>query len=285
LDDGLRNRPEDILDLTVRSQRGQLVALRNLVEVRTESGPVEIDRYNRQRQVTIFANLVNTKATADTRTLVLGEAITEVKRFCAEADLPTGSGYYITGMGEIMEESFGYLRFALMLAVVMVYLVLASQFESFIHPFTIMLSLPLSVVGALGMLVATGSTQSIFTMIGIIMLMGLVTKNAILLVDYTNTLRRRDGLERTAALQRAGPVRLRPILMTTFAVIFGMLPIALGRGPGSESRSPMAITVIGGLITSTVLTLVVVPVVYSLLDDLGAWIKRLLGLGQHAEAE
>jgi HAE1 family hydrophobic/amphiphilic exporter-1 len=285
LDDGLRNRPDDILDLSVRNQRGQLVSLRNLVEVRQESGPVQIDRYNRQRQVTILANLVQTKATADTRTLVQGEANGEVQRFCAEADLPADSGAYLSGMGEIMVESFGYLQFALILAVALVYMVLASQFESFIHPFTIMLSLPLAVVGALGLLVAIGATQSIFTMIGIIMLMGLVTKNAILLVDYTNTLRRRDGLERTAALRRAGPVRLRPILMTTLAVICGMLPIAFGRGPGSESRSPMAFTMIGGLVTSTLLTLVVVPVVYSLLDDFGAWIKRLLGLGKTAGTE
>ena len=188
------------------------------------------------------------------------------------------------GMAEIMEESFASLGFTLLLAVLMVYLVLASQFESFIHPFTIMLSLPLSAVGALGLLVATGSTQSIFTMIGIIMLMGLVTKNAILLVDYTNTLRRRDGLDRLAAQLQAGPVRLRPILMTTLAMIFGMLPIAIGQGAGSESRAPMALTVIGGLITSTVLTLVVVPAVYSLLDDLGAWLRRLFGAGASGAA-
>jgi HAE1 family hydrophobic/amphiphilic exporter-1 len=145
--------------------------------------------------------------------------------------------------------------------------VLAAQFESFIHPLTIMLSLPLSVVGALGALVLAGQTMSIFTMIGIIMLMGLVTKNAILLIDYTNTLRDRDGMARDAALLKAGPVRLRPILMTTLAMIFGMLPIALGRGAGAESRAPMAVAVIGGLTTSTLLTLIVVPVVYSLLDD------------------
>jgi len=150
----------------------------------------------------------------------------------------------------------------------MVYIVLASEFESFIHPFTIMLALPLSVIGALGMLVLTGQTLSIFTMIGIIMLMGLVTKNGILLVDFTNTLRNREGMDRTSAILKAGPVRLRPILMTTFAMIFGMLPTALGNGEGSESRSPMAVAVIGGLTTSTLLTLVVVPVVYTLMDDL-----------------
>jgi HAE1 family hydrophobic/amphiphilic exporter-1 len=128
-----------------------------------------------------------------------------------------------------------------------------------------MLSVPLAIIGALGALLLSGMTINIFTMIGMIMLMGLVTKNGILLVDYTNTLRRRDGLERDAALLQAGPVRLRPILMTTLAMIFGMLPIAVW---GSETRAPMAVAVIGGLITSTLLTLVVVPVVYTLLDDL-----------------
>jgi HAE1 family hydrophobic/amphiphilic exporter-1 len=189
-------------------------------------------------------------------------------------ELPPGYGVDFVGQAQVMAESFGYLLFSLFLAIIVVYMVLASQFESFVHPFTIMLSLPLSVIGALGALVLLGKTMSVFTMIGIIMLMGLVTKNAILLVDFTNTLRGRDGLERTAALLRAGPVRLRPILMTTLAMIFGMLPIALGTGAGSESRAPMATAIIAGLSTSTLLTLIVVPVVYTLLDDLshpGQW--------------
>jgi HAE1 family hydrophobic/amphiphilic exporter-1 len=150
----------------------------------------------------------------------------------------------------------------------MVYMVLASQFESLWQPLVIMLSLPLSLVGALGLIVAAGQTMSIFVMIGIIMLFGLVTKNAILLIDFTNTLRRRDGLERDEALARAGGVRLRPILMTTLAMIAGMAPVALGTGAGAESRAPMATAVIGGLVASTLLTLVVVPVVYSLADGL-----------------
>jgi HAE1 family hydrophobic/amphiphilic exporter-1 len=237
---------------------------------------VQIDRYNRQRQVTISTNLVKIAKDAKTRTLVLGPAKEELKAFTAEAGLPAGSRSAVIGMAEIMEESNRNMGFSLILAVIMVYLVLASQFESFIHPFTIMLSLPLSLVGALGLLWATGATMSIFTSIGIIMLMGLVTKNAILLVDYTNTLRNRDKFDCQAALLKAGPVRLRPILMTTLAMIAGMLPIALGRGDGSEGRSPMAITVIGGLITSTLLTLVVVPVVYSLFDDVTVKMRRML---------
>ena len=256
-----RNRPESIQLLTVRSTNGALINLQNVASVREEAGPVQIDRYNRARKITILANLERDKK-------VLGEAIMEMSRFVQEAGLPPGYSFGFTGMADAMQESFQYLFSALFLAVIIVYMVLASQFESFIHPFTIMLSLPLSIVGALGALVLLGMTMSIQTMIGIIMLMGLVTKNAILLVDFTNTLRRRDKMERNAAILKAGPIRLRPILMTTFAMIFGMLPIALGRGAGSESRAPMAVAVIGGLSTSTLLTLVVVPVVYTLLDDL-----------------
>jgi HAE1 family hydrophobic/amphiphilic exporter-1 len=164
-----------------------------------------------------------------------------------------------------MVESFGYMAVALMLAIVIVYMILAAQFDSFVHPFTIMLSLPLSVVGAFGGLFVSGMTLNIFSMIGVIMLMGLVTKNAILLVDYANH-QLATGKSVNEALMVAGPVRLRPILMTTAAMIFGMLPVALALGEGGEQRAPMAVTVIGGLITSTLLTLVVVPVVYSLVE-------------------
>jgi HAE1 family hydrophobic/amphiphilic exporter-1 len=258
LQEPYRNRPEDIERLTVRNKTGELVNLRNVAWVRQEAGPVQIDRYSRVRQITVLANLERDKK-------VLGEAMSELRGFADGLDLPSGYSYAFAGQGDAMQESFGYLLFALTLALIMIYMVLAAQFESFVHPFTIMLSVPLSIVGALGALLLAHMTLSIFTMIGVIMLMGLVTKNGILLVDFTNTLRRRDGLERNAALLKAGPTRLRPILMTTFAMIFGMMPIAL---LGSESRAPMAVTVIGGLITSTLLTLVVVPVVYTLLDDL-----------------
>ncbi|MFZ6016144.1 MAG: efflux RND transporter permease subunit [Nitrospirota bacterium] len=152
----------------------------------------------------------------------------------------------------------------------MAYMVLASQFESFIHPFTILLSMPFSFIGAFSALfIIIGKTINIFSLIGIILLMGLVKKNAILLVDYTNTLRSR-GMERKEALLQAGPVRLRPILMTTFAIIFGMLPIAVSIDEGAETRSPMAIATIGGLLTSLFLTLVVVPVAYDVFDSLQA---------------
>ncbi len=257
LQEPYRRRPQDLEQLSVRSLSGALVNLRNVAAVRTEAGPVQINRYNRARQITVLANL-------DRDHKVLGEAMTELREVMAALGLPAGYSYDFAGRADVMRESFANLFFALFLAVIMIYMVLAAQFESFIHPFTIMLSVPLSITGALAALILTGMTLSIFTMIGIIMLMGLVTKNGILLVDYTNTLQRRDGLARNAALLKAGPTRLRPILMTTLAMIFGMAPIALF---GSESRAPMAVTVIGGLTTSTLLTLVVVPVVYTLLDD------------------
>lgn len=165
-----------------------------------------------------------------------------------------------------MTEAFGYMAEALLLAIIFVYLILAAQFESFVDPLSIMLSLPLSLVGMAAMLSLTRDTISIMSLIGLIMLMGLVTKNAILLIDYTKVLRK-DGMARREALIAAGRTRLRPIMMTTLAMIFGMAPLAFAIGSGAEMRAPMARAVIGGLVTSTFLTLLVVPVVYSLLDD------------------
>jgi HAE1 family hydrophobic/amphiphilic exporter-1 len=164
-------------------------------------------------------------------------------------------------------ESFGNIFLSLGLAIIFVYIVLAAQFESFSYPFAIMFALPMSLIGAVFALLVFRSALSMMSMIGIIMLMGLVTKNGILLVDYANVLRDR-GFARTEALIKAGATRLRPILMTTFAMIFGMMPVALALGEGSEFRSPMGQAAIGGLVTSTLLTLFIVPVVYSILDDL-----------------
>jgi HAE1 family hydrophobic/amphiphilic exporter-1 len=180
-----------------------------------------------------------------------------------------------------MAESFGYMAEALILAVLMVYLVLAALFESFIEPFAIMFSLPLSILGMAGMLHLTGDTINIMSLIGLIMLMGLVTKNAILLIDYAKHLRA-SGMERTEALIQAGRTRFRPIMMTTLAMIFGMMPLALAIGAGAEMRAPMARAVVGGLITSTILTLVVVPVVYTILDDFAGKMKKFFGFGGHA---
>ena len=178
------------------------------------------------------------------------------------------------GMGRIMIESFGYMVEALILAVILVYMILAAQFNSFIQPITIMVSLPLSVIGAFGALGMLNMNLSIYSMIGIIMLMGLVTKNAILIVDFANQARE-QGMEMHESLVKAGRLRLRPILMTTVSLLLGMLPVALALGEGGEARAPMAVCVMGGMIASTVLTLVIVPVIYTLFDAVGN--SRLVG--------
>jgi hydrophobic/amphiphilic exporter-1 (mainly G- bacteria), HAE1 family len=261
LQDQFRDAPETLFDLSVRNSSGELISLQNLVEVRRANGPVQIDRENRERIISVYVNLIEGKK-------ALGQGVDEISSILHEMKLPPGYSFQFTGMADVMKESFSNLLFALILAIAVVYMVLSSQFESFIYPFIIMLSLPFSIIGALGGIVVTQSTLNINTIIGIIMLMGLVTKNAILLVDYTNTLRERDKLSTIDALLAAGATRLHPILMTTLAMIFGMLPIALSHGPGSESRAPMAIATIGGLATSMLLTLVVVPVVYACVDRL-----------------
>ncbi len=261
-----RNRPELLGDLWVPSRGGGTVELRNVAQPVQSRTAVEITRYNRQRNITVLANLGPGK--------VLGPAMQEVESFTQQIGMPSGYSAGWAGQGKDMAESFGYLFETMILSVIVIYMVLAAQFESLIHPLSIMLSLPLALIGGLGAIILLHLNLSIFVMIAFIFLLGLVTKNAILLIDYTNTLRWRDGLARDEALRRAGPVRLRPILMTTMAVITGMLPTALSTGSGSESRQPMAVAIIGGLITSTLLTLLVVPAVYSLLDPLSEWLKR-----------
>jgi HAE1 family hydrophobic/amphiphilic exporter-1 len=263
-----RRQPEQIGRLKVRSAISkQPVALANLATIEPGTGPTQIDRQNRMRQITILGNL--------DETLPLGLATDKINEVVARV-VPSSMEADFEGSAKIAKESEAHMQFAMLLAVILIYMVLASQFESFIHPFTIMVSLPLSIVGALGALLIAKQDMSMMAMIGIIMLMGLVTKNAILLIDYTNILRRRDKMNRLDALLKAGPTRLRPILMTTAAMVFGMLPIALSTGYASEMRAPMATCVIGGLLASTLLTLIVVPVVYTLFDDLGAFMSRMV---------
>jgi HAE1 family hydrophobic/amphiphilic exporter-1 len=262
-----RKRPDSILSVPVRTSTGQYVELRNLIRVEEKTGPVQIDREDRMRQVTVFGNLEPTKP--------LGAALADVRAIEAEIGLPEGVESAFSGEGDMMAESFASIGFSMVLAAILIYMVLAAQFESLIHPFTVMLSLPLSIVGALGLLFLTGRTLSIFAMIGMIMLMGLVTKNAILLVDYTNLLRS-QGMGKTEALMAAGPVRLRPILMTAFSTVAGMLPVAIGLGSGAETRAPMGTAIVGGMVTSTILTLVVIPVMYSVMDDVAGFLRRLI---------
>ena len=252
-----RSNPQDIGRIFVRAKDGRLVELSNIVSIQEGGGPSVINRVDRQRAVTVFANLEKKP---------LGQAKEELDSIAGRILPPDYTGIH-KGMADVMGESFYYLLFAVVLGAILAYMVLASQFESFIHPVTVLLSMPLSFIGAFGALLLTGNTLNLFSFIGLILLMGLVKKNAILLVDYTNTLRAR-GMERKEAILTAGPVRLRPILMTTFAIVFGMMPIAIGIGEGAETRSPMAISTIGGLLTSLFLTLIVVPVVYDLFDEL-----------------
>ena len=235
-----------------------LVPIGDLLRHEVRASASQIIRQDLSREVVVSANLEG---------VPLGTAAKAARDAAAKLDMAPGYRAVLSGDTEIMEESFAYMAEALILAVIMVYLILAAQFESFVDPLSIMLALPLAIVGMAAMLLITGDHVSIISLIGLIMLMGLVTKNAILLVDYTKTLRRR-GLERREALIEAGRTRLRPIMMTTLAMIFGMLPTALAIGSGAEMRAPMGRGVIGGLITSTMLTLIVVPVMYSILDDL-----------------
>jgi len=239
--------------------------LGDIATITVASAPAQIDRTRLERVVTISGGMAPGFS--------LSEASAAIQVQAAKIGLPPGYTVNLAGQTELLAETAGYVVEAILLAVILIFLILASQFESFTQPIAIMLSLPLSLVGVLLALLLSRSTLNMMSMIGVIMLMGLVTKNAILLVDNANE-RRRSGTHRFDALVEAGAVRLRPIMMTTLAMIAGMLPIALALGEGGEFRAPMARAVIGGLITSTMLTLIVVPVAYSYFDDFGHWIKR-----------
>src|SRR5688572_30769272 len=252
-----RNNPAAVLETPLYSPGGAAVRTSDVVEFAPAVGPSNIDREQRRKQAKIGIDLAPGYA--------LGDVTAEVEQAVASVSMPATFEWGFAGDVELMQESAAAMGLAMILAIAFIYIVLASQFESFLQPFVIMLSLPLALVGALLLLLATGKNLGMPAMIGVVMLMGLVTKNAILLVDYTNQLRR-EGLPLRDALLKAGPVRLRPIVMTTVAMILGMLPSALGSGDGSEFRAPISIATIGGLVTSTLLTLVVVPVAYLLLE-------------------
>jgi len=240
-----------------------LVPLGRVAKLQKSSSIGQYNRFDRQREVRVNANVASWA--------FAGTVSSEIMEEVALIDLPPGYSVNLVGEQEMMEESFTNILKALFLAVIFIYLLLASQYESFFDPLSIMISLPLSLVGAILGLV--GSSFSIMSLIGIVLLMGLVTKNAILLIDFVKQ-EREKGVSRTEAILKAGPIRLRPILMTTLATVFGMLPLALGLGPGAEFRSPMAKAVIGGMLSSTLLTLVVVPVVYTLIDDFVGFFRK-----------
>jgi hydrophobe/amphiphile efflux-1 (HAE1) family protein len=252
-----RNDPAAILRTPLYSPGGAGVRAGEVARFAPAVGPSNIDREQRRRQAKIGVDIANGYA--------LGDVTKGIEAAIGSVQMPPNFEWGFAGDVELMQESAAALGLALILAVAFIYIVLASQFESFVEPFLIMLSLPLAIVGALLLLLVTGKNIGMPAMIGVVMLMGLVTKNAILLVDYTNQLRR-EGLSVKDALLKAGPVRLRPIIMTTIAMILGMTPSAFGNGDGSEFRAPISIATIGGLFTSTLLTLVVVPVAYLLLD-------------------
>jgi HAE1 family hydrophobic/amphiphilic exporter-1 len=272
LEEKYRRDPDSILGLYVRTRQGGTMELRNLVRVEKGAAPSTITRVNRQRAVRISANLTEGKD--------LGAAIAEAEALAKEM-LPEDVRLLPAGGTEEFVKSFRSLLFAMGLGILVIYMVLAAQFESLVHPLTVMLALPLAMVGALGGLLfmkaigRPGMTLNLFSMIGIILLFGLVTKNSILLVDYANQLRQR-GLDKVEAMRRAAPIRMRPVLMTAIAMVFGAAPAALGIGPGAETRAPMAMAAMAGMISSTALTLLVVPVFYLTLDDGVDWLRRKL---------
>ncbi|MBI3997772.1 MAG: efflux RND transporter permease subunit, partial [Armatimonadetes bacterium] len=256
-----RDSLANVLRLPIGTARGTQVPLAAVARLVESAEPDQIARENRQRQVVVGAGYLGRN---------LGSVQADARAVVAAMSLPEGVAVTVAGQARMTDEMTSSLGLALALSVLFVYMILASQFGSFVHPFTIMLALPFSFVGALLALFLAGFNFDILAMIGIILLMGLVSKNSILLVEFINQLRRR-GLDVREAILEAGPIRLRPILMTTLAMIFGMIPVALGLGAGAELRRPMGVSVIGGLLTSMLLTLVVVPVAYSLIHDLGRW--------------
>lgn len=260
-----RDLPDDLKKVVVRNRAGQIIKAENLFNYEIEEGPNVINRYNRGRAVTFYANLQG---------ISQGVAMQKLEEI-VQKHLPKNSGWSAvqSGMTKTKVETFGYLFQALLVAILVIYMVLAIQFESFIHPFTVMFSLPLTTVGVFGALLITGMTLNIFSMIGVIMLVGIVTRNSIMLVDFANQARNR-GMDKVSAMLSAGPIRLRPILMTAIAMIIGVLPVALGRSEGGEMRAPMAVAVIGGMISSTFLTLLVIPAIYLLLDDAIEWVGK-----------
>ncbi|MFO7820760.1 MAG: efflux RND transporter permease subunit [Lentisphaeria bacterium] len=256
--------PGELKDIYVRGSQGQLISLGNLITIKETVGPSEIHHFNRRRAVTI--------SSSNPPGVALGDALSKLENYLNRT-LGDDFSHTVSGMAQDFKESFYYLSITLIFAVVFIYLVLAAQFESFLHPLTILMALPLASVGAFGSLWAFGMTFNILAFIGLIMLLGIVTKNAILLVDYANVLRAR-GRSLFEAAGEAAETRFRPVLMTAVSTILGMLPIALGFGAGGEARAPLGVSVSMGMVSATLLTLVVIPVVYTLFSQLQDWLTR-----------
>jgi HAE1 family hydrophobic/amphiphilic exporter-1 len=260
LDEPFRD-PSRLSNLLIPSATQRVVKLSDVAELKMGSGPNSIQRYNRQRNIQVNASLDR---------IPLGDAVAAIREKATELNMRPGYGIIFTGSARQLAQASSDFSIAVLLAVVFIYMVLASQFNSFVHPLTIMTSLPLSLPAGLLILMVFGMTLNVYSAIGMLMLFGIVKKNSILQVDYTNTLRG-QGMERHEALITSSHVRLRPILMTTISIVAGMLPIAFGRGAGAGSRATMAITIIGGQMLCLLLTLLVTPVVYSYFDDVREW--------------
>jgi HAE1 family hydrophobic/amphiphilic exporter-1 len=276
LDEQFRSNPSGMGELlvpaTASTQRTARVS--DVARLTLEPGPASIDRYNRQRQISISANLDR---------IPLAEALSATRAKIDEMQFKPGYQTIFGGSARTLAEASNDFVIAIILAVAFIYMVLASQFNSFVHPLTIMTALPLSLPAGLLALMAFGMTINVYSAIGLMMLFGIVKKNSILQVDYTNTLRA-QGMERHQAMIAANHVRLRPILMTTIAIIAGMFPIAFGRGAGAGSRASMAVTIIGGQILCLLLTLLITPVVYSYFDDLREWkLSRLFAWARRTQ--
>ena len=256
LEDSARDELDDVRNLIINPRSERPIPLHAVAEIIETQGPSEIMRIDQQRVILIEGQIQYGG---------IGEAIDEAKSLLAGVRLPYGSSMQYGGQGEEMERSYNSLLLALALAIFLVYLVMASQFESLLHPFIILLSIPLAVIGAIFALILTNTELSVVVFLGLIMLAGIVVNNAIVLIDRINQLRV-AGVEKIEAITQAAESRLRPILMTTLTTILGMIPLAMGIGEGTEVRAPMAITVIGGLLASTLLTLIVIPVMYQILD-------------------
>ena len=258
LNEANRKNLEDVRNLMVSTSSGSFVRLADIADVTLDSGPTRIDREDRQRQLVVYANTVGTTP---------GELIQKIEKdLIPQLNMELGYRYKMIGQADMMSKTFSEIAVALIIAVIMIYMVLAAQFESFVQPLIIMVALPFALIGAIIGLLVSGQTINMMSLIGFTMLLGLVTKTSILLVDYANQAREAGKQVREAIIE-ACSLRLRPILMTTLSTIFGMMPIALGIGAGAELRQSMGVVLVGGLFTSTVLTLVVVPLVYMLIEE------------------
>jgi len=260
-----RSNPSDVEKVTLVNYRGERIFLGQVADIFYGKGPTMIGRKDRERLITVSSNLDGTVA--------LGQISAEIQKQAATLELPPGVSISYAGDVQNMQDMFRDMTIAICFAVLFVYMIMVALFESYVHPFTIMFSIPVALVGGLGALALTGQTLNMFSMIGTLLSLGLVTKNAILLVDRANE-QRAKGLSVRDALLEAGPTRLRPIIMTTLTMVLGMMPLALALGAGSEIRQSMAIVVIGALVSSTLLTLVLVPVIYTYMEGLRARLSR-----------